>query len=583
MQIGIGLAINNGQRASSFDPTSLPGAVGIWPLTEGSGRAINRVPASRTIVNLIPSPENSFATGFWSPTAATVTDAYATNEPGTFTTASRVVINAAAGGYIQANSGYLSTPAGTYTLSLYVRSNTGLSQNIRLAGGTFANVSSDLAVTTSWTRVSFTWTAGSTVTQVWVRQDAASAATDIVIWGMQLELAGSPTTYQAPQIDIHPTTWDSNGIVGAGSTFAIMPCPNPTSYANVTGYALIKQTSMNGSYGILIASAASGGYANFGFSASSTSFYPGMLYAGSLSPVTGNARPQKFVTTNDGLWHVMAWKYDGTTFRYYIDGTEFNFGASTRSAQTVNNLIMGSGGVGFRGTVAYMALYNSAHSLAQIRTMSDYIKAQGVAKGLSFSSTNEWVVFFGDSLTGNTDSWSETVATNLALAGRQFRNDGIGGSWISGGTNQADPARKNYLIETLSPTKTKAVIVVAFGTNDYANVSAVAYYNSLKSMCQDLVTAGFRVAVATNVAGGSTVGSAINVGRATNNPLIISNAVSEGWANAVIDFAADANMNDNTNPTTAPNTYYGDNLHPTAAGYALMAPYAQTAVTALLA
>lgn len=85
------------------------------------------------------------------------------------------------------------TASNGYTISFYVKSNTGVNQSVRLYGCDTI-VSSDLTVTTSWQRLSFTFTATSG-TGHGIARNTAGDPNDILIWGAQLEIGAVPTSY----------------------------------------------------------------------------------------------------------------------------------------------------------------------------------------------------------------------------------------------------------------------------------------------------------------------------------------------------------------------------------------------------
>ncbi len=84
----------------------------------------------------------------------------------------------------------------TYVISVYVLSNTGSNQTFRLFGNDLSSSSADQTATTSWQRVTFTYTASSASSvAVGIRTDTANTAADILVWGAQLEQRASATAY----------------------------------------------------------------------------------------------------------------------------------------------------------------------------------------------------------------------------------------------------------------------------------------------------------------------------------------------------------------------------------------------------
>jgi hypothetical protein len=118
----------------------------------------------------------------------TVTANYGTAPDGT-QTADRAVMPNSDGTYVRKA---ISVTAGeTYVFSVYARATAG-TDNVIL---TSPQANTTFSLDTNWKRVSITWTAPSTAT-IDLSIDNTFAATDILIWGAQVELGSTPTQYQ---------------------------------------------------------------------------------------------------------------------------------------------------------------------------------------------------------------------------------------------------------------------------------------------------------------------------------------------------------------------------------------------------
>ena len=86
--------------------------------------------------------------------------------------------------------------AGTYTISLYVKSLSGISQVVRLFkyDGTSETNSGDIAVTTEWTRITYTFTSVVGSGNISIRSGASFNNVNIAIYGAQLELSSYSTS-----------------------------------------------------------------------------------------------------------------------------------------------------------------------------------------------------------------------------------------------------------------------------------------------------------------------------------------------------------------------------------------------------
>jgi hypothetical protein len=87
--------------------------------------------------------------------------------------------------------------SGTYTISLYVKSLSGISQVVRLFkyDGTSETNSGDITVTTEWTRITYIFTSVAGSGNISIRAGASNNNVNIAIWGGQIELGSYPTSY----------------------------------------------------------------------------------------------------------------------------------------------------------------------------------------------------------------------------------------------------------------------------------------------------------------------------------------------------------------------------------------------------
>ena len=127
-------------------------------------------------------------TSTWSKTNFTTTDNYATSPDGT-TNAFRGV-STSNGSLLYISS---TGSAGTNTISIYAKSNTGSDQKFRFFGNGNTTTSSDQTVTQEWQRFEYT----ETFTNVtWGIKGASVLGTnDILFYGMQHEVGSYPTSY----------------------------------------------------------------------------------------------------------------------------------------------------------------------------------------------------------------------------------------------------------------------------------------------------------------------------------------------------------------------------------------------------
>jgi hypothetical protein len=160
------------------------------------------VPAVRksSTTNLFPYSED-FTNSEWNPNVGTtITPNYAISPNGSLNASRYLGIGTSGIG------DKLTLNAVSHTLSFFVKSNNGVNQFCRLIGES-SNVSSDLLVTTEWTRLSYTFTASGLSDKTnGIFRDSNNNDIDILIYGAQLEEQTQAETY-APTKGI-PVTID---------------------------------------------------------------------------------------------------------------------------------------------------------------------------------------------------------------------------------------------------------------------------------------------------------------------------------------------------------------------------------------
>ncbi len=180
-----------------FRPSDLPGLAWALPFDEQTGQgAMNRFynAAGRPLLNLLPLPENNFETTPWGASGSYFGTVNVANDPIGGSTAWR--FQATGGASLEHT---VSLPAGTYTLSVYAKNNSGSAQTLQFqytAGGTTTQA---LTTTSSWVRLSLTFTVGVTLTKVTI---GASGAGDYALWGAQLEAGSAATDYLPAKYDV---------------------------------------------------------------------------------------------------------------------------------------------------------------------------------------------------------------------------------------------------------------------------------------------------------------------------------------------------------------------------------------------
>lgn len=578
----------NRKIGGSFGPASLPGLIADWRFNEGSGAFVkNRANAlDPTSNNLLLGPEGAFSSAapspVWGTTGVwTVTDGGFTAPDGS-STASRVT--AASGNcFLQRN--LYSLPAGTYTLSVYAKSNDGTDQTIRLQWN--ATLTSKTVLNASgWAQYSITFsTAAATLTQVLILNDGASA-TNLLLWGAKLE-AGNGSAYPVNKGDItlfqsaSPATWSAAGLTMSGTVTnqhgeANWAGPG-LSFTQATLYALVQQTGTPASVGAICGQP--GNTAKLSLSSRFTSAHP------YLRGEFGGQSLDSTLCLPKGAYHVVAVTCDGTTLRLYCNDLEV--ASAAYSGSGVNGLtrfLLGNiNGIGpLLGVTSYASLYSTGHTAVQVRQMSAYLRSIGAARSLTVEPGTTAVFYEGDSITINTSvnfDQGYQALVMAALSPLQGRDFAVGGSTLA----FAVP-RQPSILACLHSRLSKAIISVFLGANDLVGViDPTTFLAAYKAYCDTFRANGMKVVICTVLARANGLGGSATIDetvRATVNTEFRNPAnIGVHW-DAVSDFASDATMG--VFAYTADATNCGDGIHPTAAGHVKLAPYNQAAVQSLV-
>jgi hypothetical protein len=140
--------------------------------------------------NLLSYTED-FSNGYWTKDGVTITAGQ--TDPTGGSNATRVV------GTTPSRSLYgliTLTTGATYTLSCYVKSTSGSNQTFRIYANAGVPFSPDFTATSSWQRVTLTFTAAAGNNSFGVTRDSSTNNYDILVYGIQMELGSTATTYQ---------------------------------------------------------------------------------------------------------------------------------------------------------------------------------------------------------------------------------------------------------------------------------------------------------------------------------------------------------------------------------------------------
>ena len=250
---------------------------------------------------------------------------------------------------------------GSYTVSVYVKSNTGQNQTIAFYGQSSGSAAK--TVTTEWTRIKFTGSRGSGLTKyaylgTWNSNLGTDSNIDISIWGAQIEV---DSTYATSYI---PTQ-------GAAATRLAETCNNSGSVQDFNSeegvlYAEISALANDGTFRqITISDGSTSNRVYLTYSSTSNQFTASVISNGSL--VFNSLYTSTDLTNN----HKIAIKYKQNDFALWVDGVEVATGTSGNTPSGLSKLDFDFlGGNKFSGNVRDVRVYNTALSDSELASLT---------------------------------------------------------------------------------------------------------------------------------------------------------------------------------------------------------------------
>lgn len=596
--------------ASDYNSTwkTIPNAttVGTTPIQP----VVTRYPRGLfTTASRVPGSSNGWLSGGFD--NMTVTEKYAVNAEG-LQVGTRIVFATTANGLRYRNT--LSLPAGTYTMVIHAKSNTGSSQDFLMSANGGSTTATKTA-TTSWQQFKHEFTLGSTTTSdlrfmkpvtgasgdfvidnAFLWSGASASVPAIPTWAGHLTLANSSVesvSCTAGQLALTSAQAGSINLdtIQAGQAFTIYATVKRTATyaAAVSGRFPFLFTPMECTLG---AWGTGGGLALGEWD--NESFLQGIhssttVRATNFSAVfpTGDA-PDLYT---DGGWHVISMRSNGTEISIWIDDCCYRF-TTVATTAAINFFVMCIGGNnGFsRHLMTSLALYAKAHTTVERRTAIDALTFRAAADGITITRPRNLIVGEGDSITQGpaTNSYFQKYFANCTGTGLNVINwPSISGSCISSSiAAQANLTVRAPVVIEGTPqdlTGRKAVCTILIGANDLQSFynNASTFLTALYGVVTSYQDAGYVVGVATVLPKGTaaTGYAAHNTLRATVNTQLRADVGTQ--FDFLIDFAADATMGQDSSPSNLTN-WNADGLHPTSAGHTILEPIYRAAVNAVL-
>ena len=559
---------NAGVIAENFSPSDLTGLIGEWSFSEGSGtlisnqRATSRSGAYVNILHNIETPASLIASAVVG--SVTITNNQGTGHDGV--TPAAKFLTSSAWSWRRAN---LIVPAGTYTVSCYVKSRVSGVHGV-VGIGINNGVSTLVTTSDSWQRISYTST---DPTSISFRNDNVSpAVADVLVSGIQLELGSSATAWQRPQQDLVSTlstnttsTWQNGGL-SFTSALRMVGQGGASDLTAWTLHATFKQASADASSASdMMLFGTNSGSNNLTLENSD----------GELGDFAAGGNYNQSGTTADDAWHVLSCCFNGTVYTLYLDGVAMH------STTYAFNLSMEASKLFGRGALSLSYLYSAAQTATQVQSMVSYIRTQMSLRSQTIKTPTASLIWQGDSIT--------------------FQRPGL---WVTAKTRYPQPIYQTNLglsgaltssMQTVVWTPgVKNVMVLWVGTNNLANITnsdggGAAVAAKLKTLCQtyrsEAIAAGatsVKIYVVTMLPRKTfIIGSGVTVGSLETNRGIFNSAIvaDTSYYDGRIDVHLDAIMG--TDPNAPDNTtYFSDGTHLAQGGVDQLQPLFNAALDA---
>jgi len=530
--------------------------------------------------NLFRSPrdkfgayQNGFGLGWLTLGGATITEKYA---PGPhawdsgFTGASRVVIPVSSTGFLQAT---FKIANGSMTHAVWLKSNTGVDQTVRLSWNAGATRTS-ITVTSAWQRFTQSFTSVGTATPR-LESDSVNAI-DVLIcdWkcyagAVEADLEPVGHCYFG---NVNNTTIPSasSGVLDMTSVTGQYGCIDfldQPSTNDLTIIAFVSKTNSGAGYerDQIFGSAGNGLVPDMSLIEWENDEMVSMRKNGS-NDLAGTGF---FNLLNRG-WHQLAVVQDGTgsgnnPLLQMLDDAVIFRGRTSTGSSTVRNWEIGFARSAITTRklsykIHAIAMWDAALSISQIRDVFSYWKERALPYGLTFSPIGKTVCFEGDSKPSASNSYAHLYAASGSPRSIVTKTS------ASGSTLATMIARASSVDERL--TGGNNILCIDIGTNDLSSVASESQWlTDYASYCDARRAAGWKVVIITVLPK-----SALD----SNLPLFLSrratvNAAFRTWVgihcDAISDVAANSVIGDDADASNV--TYYSDGVHNTSAGYAI--------------
>jgi hypothetical protein len=572
-----GTVVTVGNSGGSTSVPSLPsGAIGLWLADryESARKCIpNSASTAKVSQNLFACPRRVFSnTIYYSKGSLTVTDDAAVGPDGTAGEAS-TIISTAGGWFLSQVAGGGNIPAGTYTLCVWAKSNSGSSEVFAFSKDNTVTRSSVQTATTSWQRFTYTFTLASSTNCAVILLCSSNGSTNASLQICDFELfagsfdLGSPNgTTPAGHLYLGRNHYSTTPTVASNeldiSTGGWGQVQLPANEALSTGFTYVcwaKKVAAGSAYHATLSKIQSFGHltTNHELSKAPTTFI-------------GTQANYAEAATGQGLWELLnsgyvchCQRYDGVTRDWFINGKlvhRLNGAVTSQNYRDFHFGIVNSVALTAGEKVFACAIWDRA--LSNTEVSDAYQNFASLATAASLTSVAPRLFYFeGDSISGGfTYAWP--YQAGLIAKPMLAHNNAVSGSTIANLVTRSTEIDASYA--------SGSTLVVLIGANDLVGLGATTWLTNLRAYLVARKAVGWRIVLCTPT-------PATTSGFNTQRALVL--ATMRGWngdgtVDYLIDFAADPTMGPDS---AASNTsLYADGLHPTTFGQSILANCAVT-------
>lgn len=485
--------------------------------------------------------------------------------------------------------------AGTYTFSVWLKSNTGVSQSIKYGfyAGTAGKSLQTATVTTTWQQ--FTHTATFTAGQ--------TTYAEIALTGNGVDVPN--VMVDSPRIDAGATPGDPVPLSGhmylgrngadasqrpSVANGALQFANAKPSYAQFASaetiqnpFTLVAWVRQNATGPVVGGILSKFGSAYSHYFLGTDSGGPASAYSDSNVLLS----PSVFDLASNG-YHLVWMSYDGTGTKLGVDDVVIERDEQVRSSRTVEDLEFGAAGgfstLYFPGDVAFIGQYNKILTQAELKGIREYGRSVATLNGQSTGKLQTVLVVEGDSIS-DYSFYSYVYPTKhvSTLSQKVFCvMTATSGSTIATATSQRAAWVDSFCANAGGDYSTprRRILSIFLGANDATNyASAQAWCDALEvyvNARKAAQNANDKIIVCTLL---PNQNSGFNARRNEINT-ILRTWVGAGKCDALADFAADAAVG--VDAASANATYYPDGVHPSNATHTILGPIHKAAVESVL-